>query len=234
MRSRGLVVAKLAPSGMAVHLIGGTTIHNFLGLDIECNSRLEKVTVQVAHLRKTRVLVSDEFSMLDFFLLRTAEGVCRKFAQLCSSSHPYGGRDALLFGDPAQLPAISRMDVFGTTLWRQFTILLLWEVKRASVPALASLLAKVRFGICDQQLDSTLHSHVSEENWDSFDLDTTVVICSRRDRCDEINNHCIKRLEGCSCEFTAVDTDHYTASHCVPLITTGYNATGSVCPTSLS
>lgn len=32
MRSRGLVVAKLTPSSVATHLIGGTTIHNFFAL----------------------------------------------------------------------------------------------------------------------------------------------------------------------------------------------------------
>ena len=80
-------MAKLAPSGVAAHLIGGTTIHNF---DIDCNSSLESGTIQVNRLRKTNVLVIDEFSMLDFFLFRTAEGLCRKFAAKGNSSHPWG------------------------------------------------------------------------------------------------------------------------------------------------
>ena len=63
-KSKQLVVGLLAPSGAAATLIGGTTVHNMFSLDIECNCSLEEGTVQVAKLRKTDVLVIDEFSML--------------------------------------------------------------------------------------------------------------------------------------------------------------------------
>ena len=47
--SKGLAVTKVAPSGVAAHLIGGTTLHNLFSLDTE----LENGTVQVTKLRKT-------------------------------------------------------------------------------------------------------------------------------------------------------------------------------------
>jgi len=62
---KDLVVAKLAPSEVAAHLIGGTTIHNFYSLDIECNTKLENGMAEVSHLWKTDILAMDEFSMLN-------------------------------------------------------------------------------------------------------------------------------------------------------------------------
>ena len=139
LKTKQLVVMKLAPSGVAAHLIGGTTIHNFYALFIDCNLSLENGTVQVAKLCKTDVLIIDKFSMLDFFLFRTAEGLCRKFAKKHSSSHPWGGRHVILLGDPAKLPAIGHRDIFGTQLWRTFSVLILREVKCATDPQQCSV-----------------------------------------------------------------------------------------------
>lgn len=107
----------------------------------------------------------------------------------------------LLLGDPAQLPTVSPMDIFGTTLWRQFSVLQLREEKHAEDPVLASILAKVRMGTCDEELNSTLLSRVSKEDWDTLDFNTTVVICSTHEECNKINEHSIMRVDGCSCEY---------------------------------
>ena len=131
-RRNGLVIAKLAPSGIAAHLIEGVTIHYFFNLDIDLNFDPQHGTAQTTMRRKTDVLVIDEFSMLDATLFRNMEGLCRRYAKKGSSKHPWGGRSVILLGDPAQLPAISR-DIFGTELWRTFAVLLLREVKRAKI-----------------------------------------------------------------------------------------------------
>lgn len=131
-------------------------MHNFFALDVEYNSTLENGTVQVAKLRKTDLLVIDEFSMMDHYLFRTAECLCRKFAKHRVSKFPWGGRHVIMLGDPAQLPAVSTRDIFGTKLWRTFTILILREIKRCQDPVLGSVLGKVRMGVCDQEVNEVL------------------------------------------------------------------------------
>ena len=52
--------------------------------------------MQVSKLRKTDVIVIDEFSMLDYYLFCVAEGLCRKFAKHGASRQPWGGRHVML------------------------------------------------------------------------------------------------------------------------------------------
>ena len=143
--------------------------------------------------------------MLNFFLFRTAEGLCRKFTKKSSSSHPWGGRHAILLGDPAQLPAIGHRDVFGTQLWHTFSVLILREVKRATDPILSSVLLK---GICDKEVIQVLKSRLQPGNINNIELDRTVVICSTRAECDEINEECFEILNGNPVSYEAIDTDH--------------------------
>ena len=146
------------------------------------------------------MLVIDEFSMLDF--------LCRKFTKKNSSFHPWGGRHVILLGDPAQLPAIGHRDIFGTQLWRTFSILILREVKCATDPILSGVLLKVRMGVCDEEVIQVLQSCVQPRNINDIELDRTVVICSTRAECDEINEECLERLDGNSVGYEAIYPDH--------------------------
>ena len=208
LRQSNLVVSKLAPSGVAASLIKGTTIHNFFGLDIEYNSSLEKGTVEASVVKKTDVIIIDEFSMIDCTLFITIEHLCRRFASKNGQYKPWGGRHVLLFGDPAQLPPVSHADIFNTPHWHKFCILQLTEVVRATDPVLSSMLLKVRQGECDNEVESTLRKCLRPRNVASIDLTKTVVISSKRKEVDEINFECLKKIPGDVTEYAATDCDH--------------------------
>ena len=170
---------------------------------------LENGTVQVTKLRMAHVIVIDEFSMLDYFLFRTAEGLCRKFAKHQVSRLPWGGRHVIMLGDPAQLPAVGRSDLFGTKLWRTFSVLVLREIKRSQDPVLTSVLTKVRMGVCDKEVTDVLEGLVQPPDIDTVQLDRTIVICSTRNECDVVNDLCINRIDGNESVYEALDTDHH-------------------------
>ena len=208
LRQSNLVVSKLAPSGVAASLIKGTTIHNFFSLDITGKSSLEKGTVEASVVKKTDVIIIDEFSMIDCTIFITIEHLCRRFASKNGQYKPWGGRHILLFGDPAQLPPVSHADIFNTPHWLKFSILQLKEVVRATDPVLSSMLLKVRQGECDKEVESTLKRCLKPLDIASIDLSKTVVICSRRKEVNEINSECLKLVPGNIKEYVAMDSDN--------------------------
>ena len=142
-------------------LIKGTTIHNFFKLDITGKSFLEHGTVDSSLVKKTDVIIIDEFAMMDCQIFLTIEQLCRKFTTKDGRFKPWGGRHVILFGDPAQLPPVSHCDIFNTKSWFKFAILQLKEVVRAKDPTLSSTLLKIRNGICDEQVASVLKSRIT-------------------------------------------------------------------------
>ena len=49
--------------------VKGTTIHNFFSLDINSRTSLEKGTVEASVVKKTNVIIIDEFSMVDYTII---------------------------------------------------------------------------------------------------------------------------------------------------------------------
>ena len=85
--------------------------------------------------------------------------------------------------------------------------MVLREIKRSQDPILNSVSTKVRMGVCDQT--NVLSSLVEPLNVDSIELDRTVVICSTRSECKEVNDQCIQRMDGNEMVYEALDTDHH-------------------------
>ena len=110
-------------------------------------------------------------------------------------------------GDPAQLPAVSGVDIFGTFLWHRFTVLLLREIKSATDPTLSRLLTKI-LEVYVIAMSQIVQTRVQKQDISSVDLDKTAIICSTRAECGKINDQCLERISGVMCEYEADDSNN--------------------------
>lgn len=58
-------------------------------------------------------------------------------------------------------------------------------------------------------MEEVLRSRLSSVDIDQLDLQESVVICSRREECNEVNKRCLARIPGDSKCYSANDTDHH-------------------------
>jgi hypothetical protein len=115
LRACGVEPAITASTGIAATHIGGTTIHSWSGVGIK--TKLDKYDLdKIAsseyiskRVRRTKVLIIDEISMLSANMLDMLDMVCRAVRQ---SDEAFGGMQIILVGDFFQLPPIVKRD-FG-------------------------------------------------------------------------------------------------------------------------
>ncbi|OWA55537.1 hypothetical protein BV898_19921, partial [Hypsibius exemplaris] len=112
LRDRHITFAKCATTGIAAHLIGGRTVHNFLGMDFEFKSRIQHGTFQAKALSDTQVVFVDEVSMMPREALTMLDETLREFNNQ-NNGAPFAGKSIVLLGDPAQLQAV------GKHIWRE-------------------------------------------------------------------------------------------------------------------
>ena len=111
LREHDIEPAITASTGIAATHIGGMTIHSWSGIGIkETLTRydLDKIASSEyvnRRIRRTKVLIIDEISMLRPETLLMVDAVCREIKQ---NSEPFGGIQVVFVGDFFQLPPIER------------------------------------------------------------------------------------------------------------------------------
>lgn len=110
-----------AMTGSAAILIGGQTLHSYLGIGLakgtacELARNVRKVPSCYKLLRRLDALIIDEVSMMDAELLEKVSeylGILRDREET-----PFGGVRVLLSGDMCQLPPVKGTYCFKTPLW---------------------------------------------------------------------------------------------------------------------
>jgi hypothetical protein len=113
LRDHDIGPAITASTGIAATHIGGMTIHSWSGIGIKTNLDkydLDKIASSEyvsKRVRRTRILIVDEVSMLSANMLDMVDMVCREIKQ---NNEPFGGIQIVLVGDFFQLPPIIKKE----------------------------------------------------------------------------------------------------------------------------
>lgn len=202
LEAAGIDVAVTASTGIAATHIGGMTIHSWSGIgireglsayDLDQIASREKV---VKRIKKAKVLVIDEISMLDGSGLDMVDMVCRT---LRANQEPFGGMQVVLVGDFFQLPPVTRQgDVmryaFESRAWQTMKPLICYlsDQYRQDDEILSSLLSSIRKGEIEEEHYTLLQEQVDIAY---TDIDPTRLHTHNAD-VDMVNNSKLKELGG--------------------------------------
>lgn len=111
LRARGIEPSITASTGIAATHIGGMTIHSWSGIGIKKFldkyelDRIVSTEYLAKRIRRAKVLIIDEVSMLGPETFAIVETVCRAIRQ---NNDAFGGLQVILVGDFFQLPPIEK------------------------------------------------------------------------------------------------------------------------------
>jgi hypothetical protein len=227
-------VVKLATTGKAASVIGGSTLHSpktGLGVPVGTDAFTELNGAALRRLqdrlRGVRLILIDEYSMLRQKELSYIDKILR---QVGDADEPFGGFAILLVGDPAQIPAVkgrvmwdrstggTAHDNFGHLQYHTFNeVIELTEVRRLEdadgALAFLDLLNHIRDGDCTE--DDWKHTKVScsketmpAAEWKERFEETTDNVTYIFNTNNEVNAHNIKRLISLDEPIALIQAEH--------------------------
>ncbi len=226
LRRESVPVSMTASTGIAAAQLGGTTVHAWSGIgtrshvtraDLDFISKNRRVTDRI---KKARVLVVDEVSMLSGQTLSAIDQVCQFVRK---AREPFGGLQVVLVGDFFQLPPVMRRDdragpeldsqdeednspfAYASRAWRDLdpTICYLTEQHRQTDAEFSSLLAAIRANQCGKANLSLLASRRIQH--DSLPRSVTRLFTHNMD-VDRINQAELVKLPGEANSFFMTST----------------------------
>ncbi len=188
-----------AMTGSAAVLIGGTTLHSYLGIGLGKDSEddlVKKIKDREKLERKwcdTNILVVDEVSMLPADLFDKLNGVAKRVRK---RSEPFGGMQLVFGGDFLQLPCVKGDFCFESKAWREcgFEIFHLTKIMRQSNKQFQACLNRARFGeMTDEDFEYITQSVPTKEKIASMEIKPTRILCENVD-VNEINQTKLEQL----------------------------------------
>ena len=114
LRGRGIEPAITASTGIAATHISGMTIHSWSGIGIKTKldkrdlAKIASSQYIAKRVRRAKVLIIEEVSMLLPETLSMVDAVCREIKQ---NSEPFGGMQIIFSGDFFQLPPVVKTEI---------------------------------------------------------------------------------------------------------------------------
>jgi ATP-dependent exoDNAse (exonuclease V) alpha subunit len=170
LRVKQIPFAVTASTGIAATHISGMTIHAWSGIGLNRDLDEEEIKKRASRgyiakrIKKARVLIIDEISMLDGRLLTLIETMCRVARR---SQLPFGGLQVVLVGDFFQLPPIAEKGeavqyVFESAAWQRLQpkVCYLHEQYRQEDETFLQLLQALRQGKINESHYDTLQNQI--------------------------------------------------------------------------
>lgn len=213
LREQGIEYAVTASTGIAATHIHGMTLHAWSGIGIarslsESDLRDLVVNRYVAkRIKKARVLIIDEISMLDATIFDSVERVCRAIRK---GHLPFGGLQVVVVGDFFQLPPVAQGGECArfafeseTWQWLDFQVCYLTEQHRQEDDMFLELLSALRSqnwsALYQRRLETQLIGAGEELP------DQVTRLFSHNVDVDRINQEELKKLGGKTYRFMMAD-----------------------------
>ncbi|MBI3251621.1 MAG: AAA family ATPase [Candidatus Andersenbacteria bacterium] len=207
LRARKVEVAITASTGIAATHIGGMTIHSWSGVGIKHSLSKYEIDALATRdyiykrVKKARVLIIDEVSMLSANMLTMVEAICRAIKQEESA---FGGLQVVVVGDFFQLPPVARPDAikpgaglfaYESPAWRAANPLTcyLTEQHRQDDKNFLDVLSAIR----RNALNASHMAHLETRKISTSDFPKGVPkIFSHNADVDRVNNEILAQLPG--------------------------------------
>lgn len=187
-------------TGISSILIGGTTLHSYLGIGIGKGSvyyltqKIRKNAFLLKRWKELEILVIDEISMLSPELFDKLEEIARN---LRKNDTPFGGIQLILTGDFLQLPCIdSEKFCFEAESWNKCidNVINFKEIIRQRDEKFQECLNNIRVGNINEKVISILQSCLDKKLKNKDGIKPTR-LCALNRNVDKINQKELDKLD---------------------------------------
>ena len=156
LKEKDRKIATTSSTGCSAVLIGGQTIHSFLGMGIgntSCESictRLKQNKSKFKQIYELQTLIIDEISMIDD---QTFEHISNILKKVKDDRRPFGGTQTIFVGDFCQLSPVKGNYCFLTDLWKEVNLVnvnLTELIRQKDDTTFQRILQEIRFGKCSK------------------------------------------------------------------------------------